>query len=75
MTVGTFKIQRLTDDQIVSQYLAGETQGMLSLRARISQAAVRDILIRHGVRLRTSQETLRLTLRTRKWVPPGKLAG
>jgi hypothetical protein len=72
--VGSFKIQRLSDTDIVAQYLAGEAQGVLGLRARISQAQVRDILLRHGVRLRTSSETLRLTLRTRKWVPPGKLA-
>jgi len=58
------KIQRLTDDQIVAEYTAGASQGWLSLRARISQAQVRDVLIAKGVRIRQSAEALRLHLRT-----------
>jgi hypothetical protein len=75
VTMGSLPKQRLSDSEIVAQYLAGASQGFLSLKARISQVHIRNILLAHGVRLRTSQETLRLTLRTRRWVPPGKLAG
>lgn len=63
--MGSLRIQRLTDAEILARYRAGESQGLIGLRARLSSARVRDILVHHGVRLRSSQEALRLALRTR----------
>ena len=63
--MGTLKIQRLSDDEICQQYRDGASQGYLSLRARISCAKIRDILVTHGVRVRQSPEAIRLELRTR----------
>jgi hypothetical protein len=63
--LGTLNLQKLSDDEICARYRAGESQGFIGLRARLSCYQVRDILKRHGVRLRTSSEALRLALRTR----------
>jgi hypothetical protein len=60
---------RLTDDQIVAEYAAGEGLAMLGLRARLPTATVRAILVARGVRIRGQAETLRLTLRARTWQP------
>jgi hypothetical protein len=58
-------MQRLTDAEIVSEYAAGKSQAWLGLKARLSSAQVRALLVAHGVRLRGQAEALRLELRTR----------
>ena len=67
--MGTARLQRLTDDEIVARYNAGESQSLIGLRARLSTAQVRAVLVGLGVRIRPSAETLRLTLRTRPRKP------
>jgi hypothetical protein len=70
--MGSLKIQRLSDAEICQQYRDGQSQGYLSLKARISTAAVRTILVAHGVRVRQSAEALRLSLRARPRKPPSR---
>jgi hypothetical protein len=66
VTVGSLlPKQRLSDAEICAEYLAGRTQAWLGLKARMSSARVREILIANGVRLRTSPEVRRLAVRTR----------
>jgi hypothetical protein len=65
VNVGTLNLQKLSDDEICQRYAHGDSQGLLSLKARISTAQVRAILQARGVRLRGQQESLRLSLRTR----------
>lgn len=55
---------RLSDAEICQRYRDGESQGMIGLRARLSSAQVRAVLIAHDVRIRHSAEALRLHLRT-----------
>jgi hypothetical protein len=62
--VGTLKFQKLSDDEICQRYEAGDSQGLISLKARISTAQVRAILQGRGVRLRGQPESVRLSLRT-----------
>lgn len=64
--MGSLAKQRLTDEQIIQQYRDGASQGLLSLRARISCAQVRDILVRNKIRVRGAPEALRLELRMRR---------
>jgi hypothetical protein len=63
--MGTLKLQRLTDEEIIQQYRDGASQGLLSLKARISCAKIRDILVRNRIHIRSQPEALRLELRTR----------
>jgi hypothetical protein len=51
---------RLSVGEIISRYQAGESQGLLSLRAKISCQRIRDILAESGIRIRGVQESLRL---------------
>ncbi len=73
--MGSLKFQKLSDDQICRQYAAGDSQGLLSLKARISTAQVRAILVARGVRLRGQQEALRLALRTRSFDSTTRMHG
>lgn len=63
----TLRRQRLSDAEIVRRYRDdGESRGMVGLRAKISDAQVMTILIRHGVRIRGTNEALRLAITQRK---------
>jgi hypothetical protein len=64
--------QRLSDSQIVDEYIAGKSQGYLSLKARISCSRVREILVANDVRIRQSSEALRLSIRARPRKPPSR---
>jgi hypothetical protein len=64
--VGSYPRQRLSDEDLCRLYVDEQkTQAWLGLKARLSSARVRDILVANGVRLRTSPEVRRLAVRTR----------
>lgn len=65
MIVGSLPRPRLSPEQIVEEYNAGKTQAWIGLKARLSSARVREILVANGVRLRTSPEARRLAVRAR----------
>lgn len=65
--MGSLRYQKISDAEIVRCYAEGNSQGLISLKARISTAQVRDILVANHVRLRGQQESLRLALRGRSW--------
>jgi hypothetical protein len=54
--MGSLKKSRLSADEIVSRYLAGEGRVELSLRAGIPEPRIRGLLLAHGVALRTREE-------------------
>jgi hypothetical protein len=56
---------RLSDEQIIAEYAAGKPQAWIGLKARLSTAQVRAILVAHGVHIRGQQEALRLSIRSR----------
>jgi hypothetical protein len=58
--MGTFKVSRLAPDEIVSRYQAGETMGLLSLRARMPMGFIKETLLGAGVAIRTSKEAVAL---------------
>lgn len=61
MTAGRFRrSQKLEDAEIVARYKAGESQGLLGLRAGIADKRIREILLAAGVTLRTPAEAVRL---------------
>lgn len=64
--MGTFKVQRLTDAEIVARYVAGEGRGILGLRAKLPDYRVTEILTAAGVRLRGTNEAIRLSHNQRK---------
>lgn len=62
------KVPRLSDAEIVSRYQeAGESVGLLSLRARVPDYHITAILAAAGVRIRGRAEALRLA---RQQKPP-----
>lgn len=50
----------LTEDEIVARYRAGEARGMIGLRARVSDARVKEILLAAGIELRSQREVVAL---------------
>lgn len=67
--MGSFPRPRLTDDEICQQYREGKSQAWLGLKARLSSARIREILVARGVRIRQSSEALRLSVRARPRKP------
>jgi hypothetical protein len=54
--MGSIKVPRLSEAEIVARYVAGEGRTMLALRAKMPDAWVREVLVFHGVELRTHAE-------------------
>ena len=69
MTVGSLrpKVPRLSDSEVVSRYQAGESVGLLSLRARVPDYHVIAVLAAAGIRIRGPAEALRLARQQRPW--------
>jgi hypothetical protein len=63
--VGTFKAARLSDQDVVARYVAGEARGMISLRAGKPDAWVVAILQAAGIPLRTPAESMAILMRHR----------
>lgn len=63
--MGSLPRPKLSPEQIVAHYLAGESLGLLSLKARLPTSRVREILVGNGVRIRQAPEAIRLELRLR----------
>ena len=55
---------KLTNAEIIERYAAGESTGMLSLRARVPDYHIAAVLSAAGVRLRGPSEAIRLAMRT-----------
>lgn len=54
---------RLSDAEIVARFQAGESAGLLSLRAKVPTCRITAILTDAGVRLRGPSEAIRLAMR------------
>jgi hypothetical protein len=63
--MGSLKIPYLSDQEVVDRYLAGEARGLIALRAKKSDAWVVDVLIRHGVKLRTASQAISMSVKSR----------
>lgn len=64
---------RLTESEIISRYEAGESTGMLSLRAKVPDYHIVAILsAAPGVRLRGPSEAIRLAMRAAQRFPSTK---
>lgn len=64
--MGSYKRPRIPVAEIVERYLAGESAGMLSLRARVPHYRIPEILREAGVRVRGPNEALRVALDQRR---------
>lgn len=64
--MGSLPRPRLTEAEIVRFYCDEmKPQAWIGLKARLSTAQVRDILVASGVRIRGQQEAMRLNIRAR----------
>lgn len=63
--MGSLYIPRLTETQVVDQYLAGASQGLLSLKAKKPVTWVAEVLTRNGVPLRSQREAISIAMRSR----------
>lgn len=63
--MGSIKRLHITPGEICRRYVAGESAGFLSLRARVPVYRITEILIDAGVRIRGPHEALRLALPAR----------
>lgn len=54
---------RLSPAEIIARYEAGESTGLLSLRARVPDYHITAVLVSAGVRLRGPSEAIRLAMR------------
>jgi hypothetical protein len=59
------KVPRIAPAEIIARYQAGESVGLLSLRAKIPDYHVTSILCASGVRIRGRAEALRLARQQR----------
>lgn len=59
--MGTFRAPRLSDEDVCSRYLAGESRTMIALRAKMPDQYIRDVLQHYGVALRTQAEVKAMT--------------
>lgn len=63
--MGSLYLPRLSEQEVVDRYLAGESQGMLSLRAKKPVTWVTTVLTRAGVSLRSASEAIAVSNATR----------
>jgi hypothetical protein len=63
--MGSLYIPRLSEQEVVDRYLAGESQGMLSLRAKKPVTWVTTVLTRRGIALRSASEAIAVSMRNR----------
>jgi hypothetical protein len=72
--MGTMKIPRLSDSDVIARYQAGESRGMIALRAGKTDGWVLTVLTRAGIPIRTSAESMAFAMRDRKafQAHPGK---
>jgi hypothetical protein len=71
--MGSLPRPRLSETEIVHLYQHEQkSQAWLGLKARLSSARVRDVLVAHGVHIRQSSESIRLSIRARPRKPPSR---
>jgi hypothetical protein len=58
--MGTRGMPVIPVSEMVTRYRAGESLIDISLRAKLNSRAVRELLVAHGVVMRTRKETLQL---------------
>jgi hypothetical protein len=63
--MGSLYIPRLSEKELIERYLAGESQGMLSLRAKKPVTWVTMVLTRAGVPIRSQRESIAVAMRSR----------
>jgi hypothetical protein len=63
--MGSLYLPRLSEQDVVDRYLAGESRGLLGLRAKKSDAWVVSCLTRAGVPLRSPTEAMAIMMRNR----------
>jgi hypothetical protein len=63
--MGWLKPARLTEEEIVARYLAGEAATWLAMRAGKDFYWVRDVLVRHNVAVRGPKQALDLANKRR----------
>lgn len=63
--MGTFKVSRLSDDEVCARYLAGESRTLIALRCRMPDQHVRDVLAHCGIPLRAPSEVRAMTAQAR----------
>lgn len=63
--MGSIKIPAITEADVVTMYEAGEARGLIALRAKKSDGWVVDVLIRHGVKLRTASQAISMSVKSR----------
>mgnify|MGYP007008284795 CR=1 FL=1 len=54
--MGSLRRQRISDDEIVKRYQAGEARDVLKFRAKVPDARIIEILHENGVTLRTRSQ-------------------
>jgi hypothetical protein len=64
--MGTIRRQRISDTEIVTRYLAGESRDMLIRRAKLSDSSILTILQNNGIALRTSRQVKELVGKARQ---------
>lgn len=66
--MGTLKVSRLSDAEICALYASGQGRVEIGLRAGLSEPAIKAILLRNGVVLRTPTEARQLAAdRRTRW--------
>lgn len=70
--MGSLYIPRLSEQEVVDRYVAGECKGLIGLRAKKSDAWVTEVLTRNGVPLRTPSESMAIMMRNRAEMRQGK---
>lgn len=63
--MGSFKAPRLSDDQIVSEYIGGASRTMLALRCKMPDRYIKDVLAHYGVPLRTPSQVKAMVAQAR----------
>ncbi len=63
--MGSLKPAIMTDEEVIRRYEAGESRGMIGLRAKKPDYWVVDVLIRNGIPLRAPSDWIALSIKTR----------
>lgn len=63
--MGSRRVSRLTEDEIVQRYRDGQSKSLIALKAGLPDHLIEAVLRAAGCRLRGRAEALRLALQTR----------
>lgn len=54
--MGTFKVSRLSDEEVCARYAAGESRTLIALKCKMPDQHVRNVLLHYGIALRTPEQ-------------------